>query len=123
MAKVQCQGPYCLLGGRSLDVGHLAITLPTNLLEFPKQRHGTTSKPQTVTLTNNGKTELKITSMKTSGPFGVTSTCGETVAAGSNCTISVTFSPKTAGQVPGTVSIDDSASSKPQVIALGGTGT
>jgi hypothetical protein len=105
-----------------LNTGTVAFS-PTNLLEFPKQRHGTTSKPQTVTLTNNGKTELKITSMKTSGPFGVTSTCGETVAAGSNCTISVTFSPKTAGQVPGTVSIDDSASSKPQVIALGGTGT
>jgi hypothetical protein len=105
-----------------LNTGVVAFS-PTNLLEFPKQRHGTTSKPQTVTLTNNGKTELKITSMKASAPFGVTSSCGEAVAAGAHCTISVTFSPKTEGEVSGTVSIDDSASSKPQVIALGGTGT
>jgi FG-GAP-like repeat/Abnormal spindle-like microcephaly-assoc'd, ASPM-SPD-2-Hydin len=105
-----------------LNTGAVSFS-PTNLVEFPRQRHGTTSKPQTVTLTNSGKAELKISSMKPTGPFGMTSTCGDAVAAGGNCTISVTFSPKTKGEVSGTVSIDDSASSKPQVIALGGTGT
>jgi Abnormal spindle-like microcephaly-assoc'd, ASPM-SPD-2-Hydin len=105
-----------------LNTGAVSFS-PTNLVEFPRQRHGTTSKPQTVTLTNSGKAELKISSMKPTGPFGMTSTCGDAVAAGGNCTISITFSPKTEGEVSGTVSIDDSASSKPQVIALGGTGT
>jgi hypothetical protein len=37
--------------------------------------------------------------------------------------ISVTFSPKTQGAKSGTVTINDSASSKPQVIELSGTGT
>jgi hypothetical protein len=96
---------------------------PTTPVNFKKQAVGTTSSAQTVKLTNTGKTELKISSMKASAQFGVTSTCGATVAAGANCTISVTFSPKTKGTKSGTVTINDSASSKPQVIELSGTGT
>jgi hypothetical protein len=96
---------------------------PNKPIAFKKQKHGTTSFPQTVTLTNTGKTELKIASMKASAQFGETSTCGASVAAGANCTISVTFSPKTQGAKSGTVTINDSASSKPQVIELSGTGT
>jgi len=96
---------------------------PTTPLNFKKQQHGTTSAPQAVTLTNSGKTELKISSMKAAGQFGMTSTCGASVAPGANCTISVTFSPKTQGAKSGTVTINDSASSKPQVIELSGTGT
>jgi hypothetical protein len=114
------------------DAGDTVITLlntgvasfsPTTPLNFKKQKHGTTSSPQTVTLTNTGKTELKISSMKASTQFGVTSTCGSSVAPGADCAISVTFSPKTQGAKSGTVTINDSASSKPQVIELSGTGT
>jgi hypothetical protein len=96
---------------------------PTTPLNFHKQKAGTTSAPQTVKLTNTGKTALTISSMKATGQFGMTSTCGTSVAAGANCTISVTFSPKTPGAKSGTVSIRDGASSKPQVIELSGTGT
>jgi VCBS repeat protein/ASPM-SPD-2-Hydin domain-containing protein/FG-GAP repeat protein len=105
-----------------LNTGIVSFS-PTTPLTFEKQKHGTTSAPQTVTLTNTGKTELKIASMKASAQFGVISTCGSSVAAGANCTISVTFSPKTQGTKSGTVTINDSASSKPQVIELSGTGT
>jgi hypothetical protein len=105
-----------------LNTGVVSFS-PTTPLNFKKQEHGTTSAPQTVTLTNTGKTELKISSMKASAQFGVTSTCGSSVAAGANCAISVTFSPKTQGAKSGTVTINDSASSKPQVIELAGTGT
>ena len=97
--------------------------LPTTPLTFKKQAVGTTSTPQTVTLTNTGKTALTISSMKATGQFGMTSTCGSSVAPGANCTISVTFSPKTKGAKSGTVTINDSASSKPQVIEFSGTGT
>ncbi|MFZ0321460.1 MAG: choice-of-anchor D domain-containing protein, partial [Candidatus Sulfotelmatobacter sp.] len=90
---------------------------------FKKQAIGTTSVPQTVTLTNTGATELKMSSMKASSQFGVTSTCGASVPSGADCTISVTFSPKTQGAKSGTVTINDSASSKPQVIELSGTGS
>jgi hypothetical protein len=105
-----------------LDTGVVAFS-PTTPLNFHKQKVGTTSTPQTVKLTNTGKTALTISAMKATGQFGMTSTCGTSVAAGANCTISVTFSPKTLGAKSGTVSIRDSASSKPQVIELMGAGT
>ncbi|MFZ0320266.1 MAG: FG-GAP-like repeat-containing protein [Candidatus Sulfotelmatobacter sp.] len=105
-----------------LNTGAVSFS-PTAPLNFKKQQHGTTSAPQTVTLTNTGKAVLKISAMKASAQFGVSSTCGKEVAAGSNCVISVTFSPKTQGAKSGTVTINDSASSKPQVIELSGTGT
>jgi len=95
---------------------------PITPLNFMNQKHGTTSQPQNVTLSNKGKASLAIRSIKTTGAFGATSTCGKTVAAGASCTISVTFSPKKAGIVSGTVEINDSASGKPQVIALSGKG-
>jgi hypothetical protein len=105
-----------------LNTGVVSFS-PTTPLNFKKQEHGTTSAPQTVTLTNTGTTELKISAMKASAQFGMTSTCRESVAPGADCTISVTFSPKTQGAKSGTVTIDDSASSKPMVIELSGSGT
>jgi len=96
---------------------------PTKPLTFKKQSVGTKSAAQTVTLTNSGKNELRISSMRAAGQFGMSSTCGKSVAAGANCTISVTFSPQSQGAKTGTVTINDSASSKPQVIELSGTGT
>lgn len=91
-------------------------------LSFKRQKQGTTSLPQTVTLTNEGKASLTITSITTTGEFGATSTCGKTAPPKASCTISVTFSPKGVGEMPGTVQIHDSASSKPQVIVLSGKG-
>jgi hypothetical protein len=105
-----------------LNTGVVSFS-PIAPLNFGKQATGTTSAPQTVTLTNTGTTELKIASMKAAGEFGMTSTCKKSVAAGANCTISVRFTPPTQGAKSGTITILDSASSKPQVIELLGTGT
>jgi hypothetical protein len=96
---------------------------PTTPLNFKNQAVGSTSAPQTVTLANTGTTKLNIASMKASAEFAVTSTCGSSVAAGANCTISATFSPTRKGAVRGTITIIDSASTKPQVIEVLGTGT
>jgi FG-GAP-like repeat/Abnormal spindle-like microcephaly-assoc'd, ASPM-SPD-2-Hydin/FG-GAP repeat len=105
-----------------LNTGAVTFS-PTTPLAFNKQAVGTTSAAKTVTLTNTGKTALTMSAMKATGQFGMTSTCGTSVAAGANCGISVTFSPKTKGPKSGTVTLNDSASSKPQVIELSGTGT
>ncbi len=96
---------------------------PTSPLNFKKQAIGTTSAAQKVMLTNTGKMALKISSMKVSSQFGMTSSCGKGVEPSASCTISVTFSPQSQGGKSGTVMIEDSASSKPQVIALSGMGT
>ena len=105
-----------------LNTGTVSFS-PTTPLNFKKQAVGTTSSPQTVRLTNTGTTTLKISSMKATGQFAMTSTCGSSVAPGANCAISVTFSPQSKGAKSGTVTINDSASSKPMVIELSGTGT
>lgn len=104
-----------------LNTGVVSLS-PSTPLNFHGQKVGTTSEPQVVTLTNAGKTALAISSMQAAGQFGMTSTCGTGVAPGANCTISVTFSPKTRGPKPGRVCIYDGASSRPQVIELFGTG-
>jgi hypothetical protein len=104
-----------------LNTGVVSFS-PTTALNFRSQKQGTTSAPQTVTLTNTGSAALTISSMKASAEFAVSSTCGSSVAAGANCTISVTFSPKKQGAEEGTLTIIDNASSKPQVIELMGIG-
>ena len=107
--------------GVLLNTGVVTFS-PTTPLNFKKQTVGTTSPPQTVTLTNSGSTALTISSMKSTGQFGMSSTCGTSVAPGANCAINVTFSPQSKGPKSGTVTLRDSASSKPQVIELSGTG-
>jgi len=105
-----------------LNTGVVSFS-PTSPLNFKKQAVGTTSNPQTVKLTNTATTALRIASIKASAEFAATSTCGSSVAAGATCTISATFSPTKKGAAQGTISIVDSASTKPQVIELLGTGT
>ena len=104
-----------------LNTGTVAFS-PTTPLSFKKQAVGTTSAPQNVPLTNTGTGGLRISAMKAAGQFAISSTCHANVAARAKCTISVTFSPKSKGAKAGTVSITDSASSKPMVISLSGTG-
>jgi hypothetical protein len=55
--------------------------------------------------------------------FGMSSTCGSGLAPGTSCVISATFAPKDQGAISGTITIHDSASSKPRVIELTGSGT
>jgi len=103
-------------------VGAPAVSLAPTSLTFASQIVGTTSGAQTVTLTNTGSGTLTITSIVASGDFAQTNTCGTSVAAGANCTISVTFTPTATGARTGTVTITDNASNSPQTISLSGTG-
>jgi hypothetical protein len=105
-----------------LNTGVVSFS-PNTPLAFGDQVIGTTSVPLAVNLTNTGQTALTISSMTASSPFAVSSTCGTSVAPGANCNLNVTFSPSSKGTKSGTVSIRDSASSKPQVIELSGAGT
>ncbi len=105
-----------------LNTGVVSFS-PTTPVSFPFQLFNTTSPPQTVTLTNTGTSALTISSMKATGQFGLSSTCGSSVAAGATCDLNVTFSPTSKGPKAGTISIIDSASTKPQVIELSGQGT
>ena len=98
------------------------VTLSTTSMKFGNQAVGTTSAVKKATLTNTGTATLDITSITVTGPFAQTNTCGATVKAGKNCTISVTFSPTTTGSATGTVTITDNATNSPQTISLSGSG-
>jgi hypothetical protein len=100
-----------------------SVTLSPASLTFASQTTGSTSAPQTVTLTNSGQAALSITAISATGDFAETQTCGSSVAVGANCTISVTFTPTAAGSRTGTLTITDNASGSPQTVSLSGTGT
>jgi len=94
-------------------------------LSFGNQNDGTTSAPQTVTLTNTGDSTLDVTQVSitgtNSGDFGHTNACGELIP-NATCTINVTFSPKINGAETADVSITDNAANSPQLVPLSGTG-
>jgi hypothetical protein len=99
-----------------------AAVSPTSLT-FGSQAIATTSSPQTVTLTNPGYGPLLITSITTSQEFPETTTCGQSLAPGASCTVSVAFSPLADGLRPTMLTFVDSAGFSPQTVALSGTGT
>jgi hypothetical protein len=103
------------------------VSLSPTSLAFGSQSVGVTSAAQTVTLSNTGTAALSITSLALTGAnasdFAQTNTCGSSVAAGSSCTISVTFTPAASGSRTASVSITDNASGSPQTVSLSGTGT
>jgi archaellum component FlaF (FlaF/FlaG flagellin family) len=107
-----------------LNTGVVAFS-PTTPLTFASQLLGTKSAPKTVILTNTGTTALSISSisLQGGGQFQSSHTCGTSVAPGANCSITVRSQPTIEGSNSGTITIHDSASSKPQVIELLGAGT
>ena len=98
------------------------VVLSTASLTFENQVVGATSAPQTVTLTSTDGATLTIASIAVSGDFAQTNTCGASVAGGSSCTISVTFTPTATGNRTGVITITDSATSSPQTVSLMGAG-
>ncbi|MGO8790036.1 MAG: beta strand repeat-containing protein [Terriglobia bacterium] len=104
-----------------------AVSLSPTSLGFFSQPVGTTSAAQIVTLTNSGNGALNLTSVVLTGTnasdFAQTNTCGNSVAAGAFCTISVTFSPSASGDRAAVLSIADNASGSPQAVSLSGTDT
>jgi hypothetical protein len=110
------------LSGTGLVTGANA-TLSATSLSFSKQRLGSTSTKQNITLTNYGTIALGVTSIASStAEFGQTNNCGSTVPAGASCLIPVSFSPKGLGARSGTLTVTDNAPNSPQSVSLTGTG-
>jgi hypothetical protein len=88
---------------------------------------GVTSAAKKVTLTNVGTTSLSISGITISGAnageFARTTTCGASLAAGGNCSISLTFKPTAVGTQTATLKISDNAGGSPQNVNLSGVGT
>jgi hypothetical protein len=118
-------------GNTEASVGGVGIqpssgaSLSPGSLTFSSQNENTTSSPQTVTLTNNGSTALNISLIDTEGPnsydFSQTNNCGNSVAAGKSCTISVKFVPITTGTCIASLGIYEGTSGAEQIVNLNGT--
>jgi len=107
-------------GGSTASPG---FNISASSLSFSNQQINTSSAAQVLTLTNTGSATLNITSIVTTGNFSDTTTCTSTLAAGSNCTVSVTFSPLSAAALTGATTFTDNAVGSPQAVSLSGTGT
>jgi hypothetical protein len=109
-----------------------AVQLVPNQLNFGNQTVGTTSQPQTVTLTNKGQQKLTFTGNPpitiggtNAGDFAQTNTCPGnqgTLGSGASCTFSVTFTPLAKGNRTASVQISDNGGGSPQLVPLTGTG-
>ncbi|MGX6607945.1 discoidin domain-containing protein [Micromonosporaceae bacterium Da 78-11] len=87
--------------------GPLTVTnLGENLL-FKTDALGSPSEPQTVTVTNPTAARVRIASVTATGAFTVSTTCGDTLAAGASCTVAVRFVPTRRGDRQGALTISD----------------
>jgi hypothetical protein len=102
------------------------VTLSAASINFGNESVGKTSAPNTLTLTNTAKLALTVDSITITGTdpgdFAQTNTCGTGIAAGANCSISVTFTPTQKGNRSATLSVADSGGGSPQTVSLTGTG-
>lgn len=102
-----------------------ALTLSPPVPSFSATTQGTSSAPQTQTITNSGNAPLQISSVSLGGSnpsaFTLTNNCSAAVAPGSNCTISLVFSPLASGQSTANLSITDNAPGSPQTVSLSAT--
>jgi hypothetical protein len=92
-------------------------------MDFGNQAAESTSAPQTVTITNRGGANVNIAAINVSGDFVIPGkTCGDTVAAGKSCRVSISFSPTVSGVRTGALSIETEANGVPQKVTLNGKG-
>ncbi|MDX6263428.1 MAG: hypothetical protein QOH84_5116 [Kribbellaceae bacterium] len=116
----QCQNitsptfpPYLPDNGSSISISPTAVG-------FGSVATGSSSAPQAVTVTNSGTAAAPVSSIAITGDFAQTNNCGTSIAAGSSCTVNVTFSPTAAGGRSGNLTVN--AAGVTSTVPLSGTG-
>ena len=105
------------------------VTLTPTSLTFASQAIGTTSAAQSVTVANTGDAGLFINSAAVPNTLDFTVVAdgcsGLTLAPGTSCAMSITFSPTASGTRSAALTITDNAANSPQTVPItgGGTGT
>ncbi len=104
-----------------------AVGLNPSSLNFGNQTVGTTSQPQTITVTNVAPSgNLKISKISITGTnpgdFAQTNNCPASLTPGASCTVNVTFTPSATGSRSGNVSFTDNGGGSPQTAPLTGVG-
>lgn len=99
-----------------------SLLFSSNSVSFPAAAIGVTSSPQTVTLTNQLSTPVKLIGIKVTGTFIESSDCPmspDTLAPGASCRVSAFASPASAGSFAGTVDVTDSTGAVTQLYLSG----
>ena len=110
----------------TVNYGQDAAEANPSTVNFGNQTENTQSAPQTVTLTNISNAPLTFTTINYTGDFRFTNNCPDTLVAGESCSLFVTFTPATAGNLTGTITIRDTSPGNaisPETIHITGTGT
>jgi hypothetical protein len=108
----------------TFTVSARTVTVSPSNVAFTGQVVGTTSAPQTVTLTNGTSGTITVGTPTISGDFLISSNaCGSSLAANTSCTIQVEFQPTATGTRTGTLTITDSPDvNSPHNVGLSGSG-
>jgi mono/diheme cytochrome c family protein len=102
--------------------GAPSVSLSSTSLSYGSVTVGASSS-LTSTLTNSGTAALNLSTISSSNAvFAVGNNCPASLAVGSSCTLTVTFSPAAVGAASGTVSIRSDAASSPDTLSLSGSG-
>ncbi len=100
-----------------------AVSLSTTSLAFGNQTAGTGSTARTITLTNTGGAALSLAiSAPATSAFSVTHDCPASLAAGAGCSLTVRFTPTTAGSVTDAIVLTTNAAGSPHLLTLTGQG-
>ncbi len=126
-------GPAVFVAKYTLGTAHPTLSLSSATIDFSTLSIpiGSSSAPESTTLTNTGTAPLNLTisveqSFSGPVPFSEYDNCGTTVAAGASCTINAVFQPTTAAPSDGTILIVSNAPSAPhqiQLLSPGNSGT
>jgi hypothetical protein len=105
---------------------NMAVAAPSVCLDTWSVNFGSvpakTSSTQTVHLTNCGNTALNISALVSSASTVVAKESCGTIAAGSACAISLTFTPRDSSATVGTLTLRDNTVISPQVLQFFGQG-
>jgi hypothetical protein len=102
--------------------GVTSITISPGDVNIGPIEVGETSTVETITVTNTGDEPMTITNITITGgtDFQESTNCPPSLAPGESCTISVTFTPTTAGDTTAQLNIYTDTSSLPQTVNLTG---
>jgi hypothetical protein len=96
--------------------------LSATKLTFPKTVIGQTTS-LALTVTNSGTATLNLYNVAITGDYAIQSNlCGTQLLAGSNCSITIAFTPTVKGGRNGILQLTDNAPNNPQKVILTGTG-
>jgi parallel beta-helix repeat protein len=119
-------------GGASPQIVNMSgtgtvVSLSRTNMTFAAQSVGTTSSPQSVTLTNKEATTLHINNIFLTGTnpndFLISfDSCPPDLVGNSNCTVSVEFRPTAVGTRTASLAFSDNGGASPQTVKLTGTG-